>query len=51
MSWIVNLNSGAPLDVAAQSMIYNHGTADAVGPFDLTAGNVQFLGGPKRDLL
>ena len=45
MSWIVNLNSGAPLDVAAQNMLYNNGTADVVGPFNLKAGNVQFLGG------
>jgi hypothetical protein len=45
MSWIVNLNSGVPLDAAAQSMLYNNGTADIVGPFDLKGGNVQFLGG------
>ena len=47
MSWIVNLNTGQPLNIAAQNMLYNNGTADAVGPFDLKAGNVQFLGGPN----
>jgi hypothetical protein len=34
MSWIVNLNSGQPMSIAAQSMIYANGTPDIVGPFN-----------------
>jgi hypothetical protein len=33
-SWIVNLSSGAPLGVSAQSMLYGLGVPDVVGPFD-----------------
>jgi hypothetical protein len=44
LSWIVNLSSGAPLDVTAQNMLYNNGTPDIVGPFDLTGGEVRFTG-------
>src|SRR5207253_8080752 len=33
-SWIVNLSSGAPIGVSAQSMLYGLGVADVVGPFD-----------------
>jgi hypothetical protein len=33
-SWIVNLSSGAPLTINAQSMLYNRGTPDQVRPFD-----------------
>src|SRR5262245_51689534 len=32
-SWIVNLSSGPPLSVGAQSMLYGLGVADVVGPF------------------
>jgi len=46
MSWIVNLNSGQPMSIAAQGMLYGLGTADIVGPFDIRSGNVQFTGGP-----
>jgi hypothetical protein len=46
MSWIVNLNSGQPLSIAAQSMLYGLGTADIVGPFDIRSGKVQFTGAP-----
>jgi hypothetical protein len=46
MSWIVNLNSGQPLSIAAQNMLYGLGTADIAGPFDIRSGNVQFSGGP-----
>src|SRR5206468_5601005 len=31
--WIVNINSGAPTSIAAQSMLYANGTPDIVGPF------------------
>jgi hypothetical protein len=47
MSWIVNLNSGEPLNVTAQNMLYGNGRPDIVGPFPLTGGRVQFLGGPS----
>jgi len=40
-SWIVNLNSGAPVSLAAQSMFYANGTADIVAPFD-TKGKVRW---------
>jgi len=48
MSWIVNLTSGAPASIAAQSGLYTYqaavpGVADLVGPFDLK-GAVQFTG-------
>jgi hypothetical protein len=48
MSWIVNLTSGAPLSIAAQSGLYTHttavpGTADIAGAFD-SKGSVQFTG-------
>jgi hypothetical protein len=33
-SWIVNLSTGAPLTVSAQSMLYGLGVPDVVGPFD-----------------
>src|SRR5438552_2897320 len=42
--WIVNVNSGAPLSLTAQSMLYGNGTADIVGPFD-TKGKVQWTDG------
>ncbi len=44
MSWIVNLNTGQPLSIAAQNMLYNNGTPDIVGPFDTKGGKVQFEG-------
>ncbi|MBI2150941.1 MAG: hypothetical protein HYU27_10115, partial [Acidobacteria bacterium] len=45
MSWIVNVNSGAPLSVASQSMLYANGTAALVGAFDPKAGKVEFPSG------
>jgi Carboxypeptidase regulatory-like domain len=33
-SWIVNVSSGAPLNVTAQSMLYGSGVPDIVGSFD-----------------
>jgi hypothetical protein len=32
-SWIVNLSSGAPMSITAQSMLYGLGVPDVVGPF------------------
>jgi hypothetical protein len=36
-SWIVNLQSGAPLTIGAGSMLYGRGTPDQVRPFDFNA--------------
>src|SRR5262249_48610153 len=33
-SWIVNMSSGAPLNISAQSMMYGLGVPDIVGPFN-----------------
>src|SRR6185436_6885762 len=46
LGWIVNMNTGQPLSIAAQNMLYNNGTPDVVGAFDIKGGGVQFLGGP-----
>jgi hypothetical protein len=46
-SFIWNMNTGAPLSILAQSMLYNNGTPDIVGPFDPKSGMVQFTGGPS----
>jgi hypothetical protein len=37
--WILNLNSGPPVTIAANNTLYANGTADIVGPFD-TKGKV-----------
>src|SRR5437762_5993685 len=34
--WIFNVNSGQPINVSAQSMLYANGTPDIVGPFDIS---------------
>src|SRR5207244_5503127 len=39
--WILNVNSGAPLSLTAQNMLYANGVADVVGPFN-TKGSVQW---------
>ena len=46
MSWIVNLNTGQPLSITAQNMLYANGTPDVVGPFNTKSGHTQFTGGP-----
>jgi hypothetical protein len=33
-SWVVNVSSGAPLNIVAASMLYANGVPDIVGPFD-----------------
>jgi hypothetical protein len=38
-SWIVNLQSGAPLTIGAQNMLYGRGTPDQVRPFDFKAAS------------
>ena len=55
-SWIVNLNTGQPLNITAQNMLYNNGTPDIVGPFDVKSVKAEFVGGPtgsyfSRDLI
>jgi hypothetical protein len=42
LSWTYNVFSGAPATIAAQQMLYNNGTADVVGPWDLTGGKVHW---------
>jgi hypothetical protein len=44
LGWIVNLNSGQPMSITAQNMLYGLGTPDVVAPFSLRKGNVQFEG-------
>jgi hypothetical protein len=43
--WIVNVNSGAPTSITAQSMLYANGTPDIVGTFDPKAVAVQWANG------
>jgi hypothetical protein len=45
MSWIVNLNSGQPMNLASQSMLYNNGTPDIVGGIDPKAAKVEWPNG------
>jgi hypothetical protein len=42
--WIVNVNSGQPISIAAQNTLYANGTADIVGDFD-RKGKVDFKEG------
>jgi carboxypeptidase family protein len=44
-SWIVNMSSGAPISVTAQSMLYGNGTPDVVGPFDNNAYKAAWVNG------
>ena len=43
LGWIFNANSGAPVSIAAQNMLYANGSADIVGPFDRN-GKVEWNG-------
>jgi hypothetical protein len=45
MSWILNMTSGAPTEIGGASMLYANGTPDIVGPFDPSAGRVQWQDG------
>jgi hypothetical protein len=47
MSGIFNVNTGQPLSIVAQNMLYANGTPDIVGPFDPKSGRVEFTGGPS----
>jgi hypothetical protein len=44
--WIVNLNTGAPLTVTANTSLYAIGRPDLVGPFPTKGGKVTFTGTP-----
>jgi hypothetical protein len=44
-SWILNMSSGAPANILAQNMLYSNGVPDRVGPFDPSAGRVQWEDG------
>src|SRR5262245_3343544 len=44
--WIVNVNSGAPLNVTANTSLYNVGRPDLVGAFPTKDGSVTFKGTP-----
>lgn len=41
---IFRMTSGAPISITAQSMLYNNGTPDVVGPFDPKAVKVEWEG-------
>ncbi|HEY2380503.1 MAG TPA: TonB-dependent receptor [Terriglobia bacterium] len=45
MGWIVDLSSGVPTSISAQSMLYANGVPDRVGPFNPHAGKVQWQNG------
>jgi hypothetical protein len=45
MSWILNLSSGEAGNIVAQSMLYNNGVPDVVGPFDPKNGKVRWADG------
>jgi hypothetical protein len=47
--WIVNLISGAPTSISAQSMLYAGGTPDVVGPFSPTFVNVLWGSGSSAN--
>jgi len=41
-SWIINLTSGQPLNIAAANMLYGLGVPDVVGPFDFDSVGVSW---------
>ncbi|HLH31698.1 MAG TPA: hypothetical protein VKY31_10885, partial [Terriglobia bacterium] len=44
--WILNLNTGAPLSVTANTSLYALGRPDLVGPFPTKGGKTSFSGTP-----
>jgi hypothetical protein len=42
LSWTYNLFSGSPRTVEARDMLWDNGTADVVGPWNLKGGKVQW---------
>jgi hypothetical protein len=47
--FIVNLNSGAPMTIAANNSLYGNARPDIVGPFPLKGGSVTFKGTPPAN--
>jgi hypothetical protein len=45
MSWILNLTSGAAADIGGANSLYANGVPDIVGPFDPSAGKVEWNDG------
>jgi hypothetical protein len=45
LSWIIQLTSGAPANLAAQSMLYGNGTPDIAGKFVASDGHVSWQNG------
>jgi hypothetical protein len=45
MTWIVDLTSGAPTSITAQSMLYANGVPDVVGKFDPSIGKIDWKEG------
>jgi len=45
VGWIIDLSSGVPTNIVAQNMLYANGVPDRVGPFDPSAGKVQWDNG------
>jgi len=45
MSWILDIGSGSPANITAQSMLYGNGVPDRVGDFDPKIGHVQWESG------
>jgi hypothetical protein len=45
MSWILNMTSGAAVDIGGANMLYANGTPDIVGVFDPSIGKVQWESG------
>jgi hypothetical protein len=44
-SWVVNMSSGAPLNIVSQSMLYGNGVPDVAGGFDRKAISYQWANG------
>jgi hypothetical protein len=44
--WVLNLNSGAPSTITANTSLYANGRPDLVGPFPVHGGHVTFNGTP-----
>ena len=45
MSWILDIGSGRPANISAQSMLYGNGVPDVIGNFDRSSGHVQWADG------
>jgi len=45
LGWIIDLESGPPTSISAQSMLYANGVPDRVGPFNSHIGKVKWANG------